>query len=415
MDQHIGLRQSRQQGVGWQTLELGHAQIRDRDEVRSGSEASGGALGLLQQTVHRLHIRVAEVIQHAAHDPFNTLLQSDCQLLEWIEAASLGPTDPAQQIRFGLHTAVFLSCLGVNRAQGHLQSPCTRTFERGVLQPVHRVGLFDAPALRVAPHAPSQALEQFSVVVTQGILDRLGLRAHLLAAHAIHGLIGHGNHMEPVVADLGLGQRQCNAFGVGATHVLADMFELCGLSPVGLEVICEVHHGLVVAPLAGIQQPLGIEIVNHRDVVLSSPQTGLINTHNAYLGHVVQSPSLADIVRNAPPQLFVRAPEQRCGLAHRQLLAQRQGKGFKQRGESTAFARPGHIDLAGLAAGAASNAGHLSVQPSLKLEEVQVPPLSAKPVMHALVIAAQCGQGSRLALQTRSKSIRRREVSSATF
>jgi|GEM_PF-6203016 hypothetical protein len=55
-------------------LELGHAQLRYRDEVRSGSEASDGALGLLQQSVHRLHIRVDAIVQHAAHDPINTLL-----------------------------------------------------------------------------------------------------------------------------------------------------------------------------------------------------------------------------------------------------------------------------------------------------------------------------------------------------
>ena len=46
-------------------FELGHTQIGDCDEVRGGPEASGGALGLLQQAVHRLHVGIAAVVQHA--------------------------------------------------------------------------------------------------------------------------------------------------------------------------------------------------------------------------------------------------------------------------------------------------------------------------------------------------------------
>jgi CheY-like chemotaxis protein len=45
--------------------------------------------------------------------------------------------------------------------------------ERQRLQPVHRVELLFAPPLGVSPHAPCQAIEQFSVVVTQGLLDPL--------------------------------------------------------------------------------------------------------------------------------------------------------------------------------------------------------------------------------------------------
>ena len=41
--------------------ELGHTQIRDGDEVRGGPEASGSALGLLQQPVHHLHVGICAV------------------------------------------------------------------------------------------------------------------------------------------------------------------------------------------------------------------------------------------------------------------------------------------------------------------------------------------------------------------
>ena len=380
-------------------LELGHPQIRDGNEVGCRSEPSGGALGLLQQAVHRLHIGVTSVVQHAAHHPSQALLQSGGQFLEGIEPTAPGPADPAQQVRFGLLSAVVLRCFGVNRTQRHLQPPCPRTFKRRALQPVHGVGLLDAPALWVSSHAPSQTLEQLAVVIAQGILDRLGLRAHLLAAHAIHGLIGHGNHMKAVVADLGLGQSQANALGVGSAHVLADMFDLSGLSPVSLEVISEVHYGLVVAPLAGKQQPLGIQVMHHRDVALSFAQAGLVNANHAHLAHIVQRARRAHVMLNAPPQLFVRAAQQRCGLAHRQLLAQRQSKGFKQRSKPAAFARPGNIYLRCLGAGATGNAGHFSVQPGFKLEEVQVPPLAGKPVMHALIgrIAVRARQAAGIA------------------
>lgn len=108
---------------------------------------------------------------------------------------------------------------------------------------------------------------------------------------------------------------------------------------------------------AGKQKAFEIEVIHDRDVNLSPSQAGLVNADNLHLRHGVQRSRQAHIVRNAPPQLFVRAPEQRCSLAHRQLLPERQGKGFKQRRKATAFARPGDISLAGLAAVLQTNRG----------------------------------------------------------
>ena len=179
-------------------------------------------------------------------------------------------------------------------------------------------------------------------------------------------------------ADLRLRQRQADALGVGSTHVLADMLDLRWLAAVGLELGCEVQHALMVASLAGKQQALGLQVVHERDVALSFTQAGLVNADDADAGHVVQRPRRVHVVFNAPPQLFVRAAQQRCGLAHRQLLTQRQGKGLKQGRKPAVFVRPGHLELAGLAAGVASNAGHISVQLRLELKDVQVTPLTAR-------------------------------------
>ena len=60
----------RRERAGRQVLELGHAQVGDGDEVLARPEAARGALGLLQQPVHRLDEGVAAVIDHAAHRLF---------------------------------------------------------------------------------------------------------------------------------------------------------------------------------------------------------------------------------------------------------------------------------------------------------------------------------------------------------
>ena len=118
--------------------------------------------------------------------------------------------------------------------------------------------------------------------------------------------------------------------------------------------------------------------------VLPAPQAGLVDPHRAHRTRVVQGASLIDVVLDAPPQRLVRTAQQCASLAHRQLAAQRQRQGLKQRREARAFARPRHARLRGLAATRARNTRHIGMQPGLELEEVQVPPGAAQPVMHAL-------------------------------
>ncbi len=51
----VGFGRSWLQRIDWQVLELGHAQIRNDDEIGGGSETPSGAPGLLQSAVHGLN------------------------------------------------------------------------------------------------------------------------------------------------------------------------------------------------------------------------------------------------------------------------------------------------------------------------------------------------------------------------
>lgn len=77
-----------------------------------------------------------------------------------------------------------------------------------------------------------------------------------------------------------------------------------------------------------------------------------------------------------------------CGplgrLKYRQLLAQRQCECLKQRRKARALACPRHTGLTGFAAASASHTRHIGVKPSLKLEEVQMTPRAAQPIMNRL-------------------------------
>ena len=81
--------------MGGQMVELGHAQVGDGDEARCCAEAACGALGLLQQTVHRLDEGVGPVVDHSPHDGLGALGNRASQLLERLEPAALGPAHPS--------------------------------------------------------------------------------------------------------------------------------------------------------------------------------------------------------------------------------------------------------------------------------------------------------------------------------
>ncbi len=81
-----------------QVLELGHAQVGDGDEVLARPEAARGALGLLHLPVHGLDEGVGAVVDHAAHDRVEAVLDRGRQLLERLQPTAPGPTHPGSQV-----------------------------------------------------------------------------------------------------------------------------------------------------------------------------------------------------------------------------------------------------------------------------------------------------------------------------
>src|SRR5450631_3877688 len=113
--------------------ELAQSQVGNRDEVGGGSVAAGGPLGLLQEPVHGLDEGVRAVIEHAAHDALEVLLERGAQTLERVEPAASCPADPALEVRCGLGLTVVRSCMGKYLAQAHLQPPGACGLEVGSL------------------------------------------------------------------------------------------------------------------------------------------------------------------------------------------------------------------------------------------------------------------------------------------
>ena len=184
----------------------------------------------------------------------------------------------------------------------------------------------------------------------------------------------------------GFWQRHARALGIRRAHVHADVTHLGRVTNVGLEVCGEVQHRLVVPAFGGEQQPLDIEVVHDGDVVLATAQAGLVDAHDLHAFEALQGTRLVDVELDAASQSLVLAAQQRSRLAHRQLSAQGQRQGLERCREVRSRSCPRHAELGGLAAAAAGpgHARHVSVQPSLELEEVQVPPLAAQTVVHGL-------------------------------
>lgn len=107
-------------------------------------------------------------------------------------------------------------------------------------------------------------------------------------------------------------------------------------------------------------------------------RAGLINADDAHCIHVVARPGFSNVDVDTPPQWLVRAAQHRGCQAHGHDWAQRQRERFEQCCEARARARPGAMDLMGLAAARARLAGHFDKQPGLELEEIQMPPPAAQ-------------------------------------
>ena len=132
-------------------FELGHAQVSDSDEVLHGTKATCRSLGLLQQPVHRLNVRIAASIKHAAHYPVEAFGQGVGQALERLQSATPRPRQPGTQSGAGLCLAVGGQRPGIHLAQCLLQ-PSGRQLRQ-------RFGGDDQRAVQGGVDPPPGALE----------------------------------------------------------------------------------------------------------------------------------------------------------------------------------------------------------------------------------------------------------------
>ena len=365
-------------------FKLGHAQVGHGDEVLDVAETSGGGLRLLEQSVHGFDVGVAAPVEHSAHDASEVLMQGDGQPLEGLQATATGPAEPFLHRAVCNLFAVARSCLLIGKAQRLLQAPGARTLQARALQPVHRFELGAGPARRVLAHAPQQLAQGLLAVRAHGFADVGGRGAHLLAAHRVHRRVGQGHDVKPVVADLGLGQRLADPFGVGRAHVDAGMLDGQRITPVATHVLGKGLQRGVIAPRGGKQQAFDLEVMHDGDVLMSALDAGLVDADVAHTRHVVLGAGSLDVVAHPPPQALGRNPHLTGYLAHRHLPAQRQAQRLEQQGKAAALARPRHRQLRGLAASAALHARNLGMQPRFELKEVEVTPAAPYPVVNQL-------------------------------
>lgn len=80
------------------------------------------------------------------------------------------------------------------------------------------------------------------------------------------------------------------------------MLYLLRCATVGLQVLGEVHHRLVISSRRGKQQSPGLGDMHHSDAVLPPFDAGLVNADVAHLVHVVFGTGLFDVVTITLPQ-----------------------------------------------------------------------------------------------------------------
>ena len=365
--------------------QLAQPQVGNGDEGGRCSEAAGRPLSLLQHAVHGLHKGVGSVVEHAANDAVEVLLERRGEPLEWIKPAAPRPADPALEVDLGLLGIVVSSRMGEHLAQAHLEPPAARALEIGPLQPVHGLDLRFRPTRRISAHAPQYRAPLACAEVTELFVHALALGLPLRAAHLVHRLVGQGHDVVAVIADLGVGQGLANALGVGRAHVDAGMGDSSAFAAMGLQVQRETLDRVVVASGRGEEQPPGLEVVRDGDVVLATLEAGVVDAHQTHAAHVLLGAGLGHIVLDTAPQLFVTHTQHLGGLAHRQALAQRQRQSLEHQREAAALASPRHRRLAGLAASRAPHSRHACMHPRLELEEIQMTPGAAHAIVNRLI------------------------------
>lgn len=176
----------------------------------------------LEHAIHHLDISIAAPVEHAAHNAGQAIFERGGERLERFKPAAPRPRNPALQGDLDFLRTVAHHASRLSRPQPLLRAPRACAFEVRTLQPIHRVALIDAPVGMVLAHAPEHALDRFAVRSDRRANNAAPI-AHLIAPHGAHRLVGQGDNMKPVEADLGLRQYLGHALGGGGAHVHADV------------------------------------------------------------------------------------------------------------------------------------------------------------------------------------------------
>jgi hypothetical protein len=97
-----------------------------------------------------------------------------------------------------------------------------------------------------------------------------------------------------------------NRFG----HVLADLLNLAGIAAVRLQKQRERLHPLVIAALDHEHPAALVQVGEHRDVVMPTPRTGLIDPDPLNALEVLRLDRPIDVVMHDPPDPHVRLADQ---------------------------------------------------------------------------------------------------------
>jgi hypothetical protein len=298
------------------------------------------------------------------------ILEGLSDLLHRLEPAAPGPAIPARDQRLGL-------CGAAGDAEDLAQ---------GLLNLEGAVGLeVELPAvgeLHDLPPGPGVLVLQPQVA---GALE-FGGGLRLLAADLVDGLVDQLDDVKRVEGDVGPGQGLGDPGAVAGGHVDADVADVLGAAPGGLQILGKLVHYRGLTPLAGEQQARGFQVVEQADVVVAATRGGLVQAHRGDGGEVLLRPGGVDVVVEGAPYTTVAHPQELGDLTHRHGPRQGHDQGLHQLGEPAALARPGHRHLGGLAAGLAAHPRDLGAEVRLVLEEVQMPPHPLLGVVHRLVL-----------------------------
>lgn len=232
-------------------------------------------------------------------------LQGDGQSLEGGQSTEPLPRHPGFQLDTSQLGLVVNARAGENLTQCHLQSPSTRDFDVGPLQPVHGLDLRAGPAQRIPAHAPQDGAALLGRDVTRVLLHPRLVSHPLSPAHLVQDLAGEFDTTEAVVADKQSVQVGVGASEIGRNHCHADADGIRGLD------------FLIITLRRAGQQSLSVQIVHHDDVVVLAAQFRLVGSNDARTAQVLLFARLVHVLFEGLPKLFIVHTQIPGCLAHR--------------------------------------------------------------------------------------------------